>query len=99
MVDSGANGLVIRIEELLDVPIQESKGSKLGWSNRVANGAEVRNEGKKRFQGVTKCENGWRRRLKTVTAQAADITQPLTAAKKIPNQDTKSSLMRKGADH
>ena len=70
-------------EELPDVPIQESKGSKMGWSYRVANGAEVPNEGEKQFQGVTRCENGWSRKLKAVTAQVADITQPLMAVKKM----------------
>ena len=83
MVDSGANDTVIPPEELPEVPIQESKGSKLGWSYRVANGAEVPNEGEKQFQGITKCQAGWSKKMKAVTAQVADITQPLMAVKKM----------------
>ena len=39
--------------------------------------------GEKQFQGITRCENGWSRKLKAVTAQVVDITQPLMAVKKM----------------
>ena len=83
MVDSGANDIVIPPEELPEVPIQESKGSRMGWSYRVANGAAVPNEDEKQFHGITKCQAGWSNQLKAVTAQVADITQPLMAVKEV----------------
>ena len=37
MVDSGANDIVMPPEELPQITARESKGSRLGWSYRVAN--------------------------------------------------------------
>ena len=82
---TGANGTVIPPEELPEVPTRESKGSRLGWSYRVANGAEVPNEGEKEFRVVVRCQSGWSKSPKTVTAQVADITQPLMAVRKMTN--------------
>ena len=59
MVDSGANDTVIPPGELPEVPIKESRGSRLGWAYRVANGAEVPNEGENAFKGITKSQSGW----------------------------------------
>ena len=83
MVDSGANYIVITPETFPHIPTRESTCSRLGWSYRVANGAEVPNEGEKEFKGIVKCESGWSTAPKTVTAQVADITQPLMAVRKM----------------
>ena len=45
MVDSGANDTVIPPDALPDIPTRESKGPRLGWAYRIANGAEVPNGG------------------------------------------------------
>lgn len=47
------------------------------------NGAEVPNEGEKSFRRITKNRDGWSQIPKAVTAQVADITQPLMAVKKM----------------
>ena len=44
MVDGGANDTVMQPDELPDVQIKDSKGCRLGWAHRVANGAEMLNE-------------------------------------------------------
>ena len=76
MMDSGATDTVMPADELEEVPVEESTGSRLGWSYRVANGDEVANEGQNTFAGYTWNGDQWRSTPKTVTAQVANITQP-----------------------
>ena len=83
MMDSGATDTVMPADELEEVPVEESTGSRLGWSYRVANGDEVANEGQKTFTGYTWNGDQWSSTPKTVTAQVANITQPLMAVKKM----------------
>ena len=97
MVDSGANDTVMPPEELPEIPTRESRGSRLGWSYRVANGAEVSNEGEKEFRGMVRCQSGWSKNPKTVTAQVADITQPLMAVKKMTKSGYKVIFDEEGS--
>ena len=83
MMDSGATDTVMPADELEEVPVEESTGSRLGWSYRVANGDDVANEGQTTFAGYTWNGDQWSSTPKTVTAQVANITQPLMAVKKM----------------
>ena len=95
MMDSGATDTVMPADELEEVPVEESTGSRLGWSYRVANGDEVANEGQNTFAGYTWNGDQWSSTAKSVTAQVANITQPLMAAKKMAKAGYRVMFTRK----
>ena len=78
MVDSGATDPVIPIDEVPEVPVEESAASKEGVHYRVANNEEIPNLGEQHLIAHTWNGEEWGR-SKVVTTQVADVSQPIIA--------------------
>ena len=82
-VDSGADETVMAEDELPEVETKDSWGSKHGQAYEVANGAEIENQGEKKFTGVMNSVEGWETEGKGVTAQICDVHRPLMSVRKM----------------
>ena len=77
-VDSGAGETVMPLDEVPEVELKESHGSKIGVKYESACGTTIPNEGEKEVVGLT--ENGWKVSLVT---QVCDVHRPLLSVSKL----------------
>ena len=77
-VDSGASETVVPPDEIKNVPITQGEQARKGVKYLTASGDQLPNLGEKDFVGAN--ESGIMRHL---TAQVADVNQPLLAVRKI----------------
>ena len=78
-VDSGASETVFPTDALPGIDLQPSDSSRRGVTYKVANGQEIPNLGQKTVRGVTHDEGIAR----TITAQVADVKQPLMSVARL----------------